>query len=169
MPEYRITADGRAALSAWLSTAPTEPATEIEVLLRLVFADSGDVEDLRRALNRSRDQVHATLVRDLVPQCQGYLDSGGPYPERLHLIGLFSDFYLRFVELLDDWTADALGELETWPTTARVGMTPAARRTFERVLEQYGDLADAPDRDPQPSRAHPTRASATTTATTTST
>lgn len=147
VPEYRITAAGRAALGAWLTTAPAAPATEIEVMLRLVFADGGNVEDLRQALRGSREHVHATLERQLVPQCREYLDSGGPFPERLHLIAVFSDFYLRFVELLDDWTDDALTELDTWPATTNVGMTPGARRTFQRILDRYGNQPNAPDHD----------------------
>jgi hypothetical protein len=51
-----------------------------------------------------------------------------------------SEFYLRFAELIDGWTADALEEIERWDSTQDVGMTTTARRTFERVLERY----DAP-------------------------
>ncbi len=138
VPEYAITAAGRDALRAWLNTAPAEPATEIEVLLRVVFADGGEVDDLRRALLESRARVHDTLEHLLVPQCREYLANGGPFPDRLHLVGLFSDFYLRFNELLDDWTDHALTEIDNWPNSTSVGMTPAAQRTFERVLERYG-------------------------------
>jgi len=139
VPEYSITEAGRAALRDWLTTPPAEPATEIEMLLRVVFADGGDVDDLRHAVLASRERVHLSLDRQLVPQCREYLATGGPFPDRLHLVGLFSEFYLRFVELLDDWTEHALTEIETWPSSSGVGMTPAARQTFERVVERYGE------------------------------
>jgi len=138
VPEYRITRAGRQALKAWLATPPAEPAAEIEAMLRLVFADAGGADDLRRALEANRDHLHTALRAHLVAQARGYLDDGGPFPERLHLIGLFSDFYLRFIEMLDEWTAASLAEIDQWPGTRDVGMTPAARRTFERVLERYG-------------------------------
>ena len=144
VPEYRITDAGRLALREWLATVPAEPATEIELLLRVVFADGGDIDHLREALEDSRARLHATMRRQLVPQCREYLAEGGPFPDRLHLIGLFSEFYLRFVELLDDWTDYALREVETWPSSRGVGMTPAARQTFEQVLERYGAGTSAP-------------------------
>jgi PadR family transcriptional regulator AphA len=144
VPEYRITDAGRTALREWLASAPAEPATEIELLLRVVFADGADVDDLRQALVDCDARLHATVRERLVPQCREYLADGGPYPERLHLIGLFSEFYLRFVELLDNWTEYALTEIETWPSSRAVGMTPAARQTFERVVERYGAAASTP-------------------------
>jgi len=135
--EYHITAAGRRALRAWLATPPAEPTAEIEAMLRVVFADAGDLDDLRSALVQNRARLDTAVRTHLLGQARGYLDDGGPFPDRLHLIGLFSDFYLRFVEMLDDWTDTALAELDTWPDTRDVGMTPAARATFERVLARY--------------------------------
>jgi PadR family transcriptional regulator, regulatory protein AphA len=138
VPEYRCTAAGRRALQTWLATAPSAPATEVEAMLRVVFADAGTVDDLRGALEANVEHIHDAIRTQLVAQCRGYLDDGGPFPDRLHLIGLFSDFYLRFAELLDAWTADALSEIDTWPSARGVGLTPAARHVFEAVLDRYG-------------------------------
>ena len=137
VPEYRITAAGRRALQGWLDTPPARPALDVEAMLRAVFADGGDLEQLRAALRSNLDQAQDAVREELVPQVRGYLDDGGPFPDRLHLIGLFSSFYLRFVELLEDWTEDALAEIDTWPGTEGVGLTDTARATFERVLARY--------------------------------
>jgi DNA-binding PadR family transcriptional regulator len=136
--EYRITSAGRRALRDWLQTPPGEPTTEIEAMLRVIFADSGTKTELRDALVANRDRLLAAIRAQAVDQCRGYLDDGGPFPDRLHLIGLFSEFYLRFVELVDDWTTEALIEIDRWPDVKDVGITRQARATFERVLDRYG-------------------------------
>src|SRR5688572_24106711 len=51
---YEITGEGRAALTAWLRTEPGPPRLELEPLLRLLFADHGEPDDLRRALHAFR-------------------------------------------------------------------------------------------------------------------
>lgn len=116
-------------------------------MLRVVFADSGTKEDLQQTLGTNRARMDTALRDQVVEQCRGYLQGGGPFPDRLHLIGLFSDFYLRFAELVDAWTADALAEIDQWDSTKRVGMTAHARRTFERVLARYDSTEpiDRPD------------------------
>lgn len=139
--EYRITAAGRRALREWHRTPPAEPAAEIEAMLRVVFADSGTADDLAAALVESRDRLVSAVRTQAVEQCRGYLDDGGPYPERLHLIGLFCDFYLRFVEAVDDWTTGALAEIDRWPQVDGIGMTDHARATFERVVARYGETS----------------------------
>ncbi|MGH9135120.1 MAG: PadR family transcriptional regulator [Ilumatobacteraceae bacterium] len=138
VPEYRITVAGRTALRSWLKTPPAEPATDIEAMLRVIFADAGTTDDLRRALESNRDRLKDAIRSQALDQCRDYLDTGGPFPDRLHLIGLFSDFYVRFEELIDDWTADALVEIDGWPDAAGVGMTAASRRTFEHIVARYG-------------------------------
>ena len=50
---YEITPAGRAALADWLTTAPSEPALDIEPLMRVLFADAGTTADLRAALELS--------------------------------------------------------------------------------------------------------------------
>lgn len=138
-PEYSITPSGRRALRAWLSTPPAEPATEVEAVLRVVLADSGDVDDLRAALVASVQAIRAGLGERLVAQSRGYLENGGPFPDRLHIIGVVGDFGYRLIEMLEEWTEHALAEIDSWPSTEGVGMTDGARRTFERIIQRYGD------------------------------
>jgi DNA-binding PadR family transcriptional regulator len=144
VPEYRISAAGRRALRAWLATEPAEPATDIEAMLRVIFADAGSKDDLRAALEANRDQLVAAIRSRLVDQCRGYLEDGGPFPDRLHLIGLFSDFFFRFAVLIEEWTADALDEIDRWPDARGVGMTPAVEELFEAVLARYGEGEGSP-------------------------
>src|SRR5688500_13601012 len=43
---YSITPRGRRALRAWLATPTSAPRLELEPMLRLLYADQGDVDDL---------------------------------------------------------------------------------------------------------------------------
>ncbi|MCP9950760.1 PadR family transcriptional regulator [Actinomadura madurae] len=47
---YSITPAGREALARWLGTEPAPPAMEFEGMLRVLFADQGDIDQLRRSL-----------------------------------------------------------------------------------------------------------------------
>src|SRR5438876_12449140 len=47
---YSITPAGRDALSAWLDIPVAPPTLEFECMLRVLFADQGDLSQLRAAL-----------------------------------------------------------------------------------------------------------------------
>jgi DNA-binding PadR family transcriptional regulator len=141
--EYRITPAGRRALAAWLATPPASPMVEIEGMLRLIHADHGEAADLVAALRSTVAGLHTEAVTAVGPQVADYLDTGGPFAERLHIIALHVDFYRRFVELLDDWTADAVAEIERWPSTRGVGLTAYGRDVFEGLAAWVAELEKA--------------------------
>ena len=129
---YTITPAGRAALKDWLGTDPAPPTVEIEGLLRVLLADQGTIKDLHAALEttaRQTRQLHdegATLVGDT-------LITGGPFPQRLHLIERILVFYGEFLFLLIRWCDETLAEVESWPSTCDVGLTPQARERLEQL------------------------------------
>jgi DNA-binding PadR family transcriptional regulator len=101
---YEITPAGREALRRQLATPPAPPQLEFEALQRLIFADQGSKQDLLAALDTTSRQVQQ-ILDDGLQQVRGYQADGGPFPERLHLIMLFSRFYTDFLLLLRDWVA----------------------------------------------------------------
>jgi len=130
---YTITSLGREALQGWLRTEPAPPTLEIEGMLRMLLGDQGSVEDLRAALESTAHQVRAVrtegraLVEDL-------LATGGSFPQRLHLVAPLVTFYSEFNNLLLRWCEDTLAEVETWPDTQDIGLTPRGTERLEQVV-----------------------------------
>src|SRR5438045_9016648 len=69
-------------------------------------------------------------------QVEGDVADGGPYPERLHLIALASDFNGRFLELCHDWIEEVRAEVQQWPTTVALGPTERTRRPLVAILRR---------------------------------
>jgi hypothetical protein len=71
-----------------------------------------------------------------IEQVEGYLADGGPFPERLHLIALASDFNGRFLELCHDWIEEVRTEAGHWSTTVGVGATERTKRRLVAILRR---------------------------------
>lgn len=141
--QYRITAAGRRALEAWLDTEPAAPLFEIEAMLRVTFADQGTPEQLTRALRSVGAWAEGELARAR-PQIESYLDTGGPFPERLHLIALVVGFYGELFDLMRRFFGDAADLVETWDATTGVPTDASLRDMLERTLRliESADSAD---------------------------
>ncbi len=127
---------GRAALKDWFGSEPAAPLLEVEGFLRLFLGDQATKEELRSALEataRHARELHAkgaTLIEEL-------LDTGGPFPQRLHLIERQSTFLDGFYRNLIEWCEQSIIEIEQWPDTRNVGLTPRGGRTqWERILAE---------------------------------
>src|SRR5215212_4544324 len=59
---YAITAKGRRELRAWLGTPSAEPSWENEALVKVFFADGGDLDSLRRTLVEMGDAARRRLT-----------------------------------------------------------------------------------------------------------
>jgi PadR family transcriptional regulator AphA len=132
---YTITAAGRAALQDWLGTEPGPPSFEIEGALRVLLADQGTTTDVRAALESTARQARELVSsgEDLIKEV---LKTGGPFPQRLHLTERIASLYGEFLYVLIGWCDETLTEIETWPDTRDIGLTPAARERFEQLLER---------------------------------
>jgi DNA-binding PadR family transcriptional regulator len=143
---YEITPAGRDTLRRQMATPPRPPQLEFDAMQRLVFADQGSKQDLLATLDATSRQVDQ-LLSDTLQQVRGYQAGGGPFPERLHLVMLFSRFYVDYLLLLQRWTALASHEVASWPSTKNLGLTDGTRQILEDLLRQgerlTGDPADA--------------------------
>ncbi|NQV07646.1 PadR family transcriptional regulator [bacterium] len=120
---YEITTEGREALGEWTRSRTQPPRIEIEVLLRLLFADHGSTKDLRRALDELEADIreHHDAIIELMAS---YLDGGHPFPERTHLSVLFATFQIEVFKTIERWIEFARHEIDDWPTTQDLRITP---------------------------------------------
>ena len=128
------------------------PELEFEAMARLIVADQGTKQDLLATLDATSGQVDQ-LLQDALQQLRGYQADGGPFPERLHLIMLFSRFYFDYLALLHDWVALARREVASWPTTSNLGLTDGTRQILNELLRQGEQLTSDPEHLPTGRRA----------------
>ena len=106
---YTITAQGRRELRAWLGTPSAPPSWENEALVKVFFADGGDLESLRGTLTEMRDAARARLGELAGPAAGEH-----PFPERRHLdeitMRLSRDLEVTQVR----WAEWALAETASW-------------------------------------------------------
>jgi DNA-binding PadR family transcriptional regulator len=132
--EYSITAAGRKALREWLGTPTSAPKIFNEPLLRVLYADQGDKADFLQALASLREALVPIFDEGQI-RVREYLEDEGPFPSRAHLVAAFADLGQRITTAIDEWAVDTMREASTWEDTKDLGMTPTARRTFERIAE----------------------------------
>jgi len=104
-------------------------------LLRVLFADHGSRDDLRAALQATARQVDDLRVSTL-SIAEDLVATGGPFPQRMHLIERLAAFYGEFLLLLHGWCEQTLAELDTWPDTRDVGLTPQSRKRLEQLMDR---------------------------------
>ncbi len=138
---YSITPAGQDALRGWLATGSAVPRFQNEPLLRVLFADHGTVEDLRRVLAELRSHV-AERRRLGIAQMAPYLDGEGLFQERAHIVVLVADLVSRIMGALDDWAASVEQIAADWDTTHALGMTDAARALLEQLIATERERID---------------------------
>jgi DNA-binding PadR family transcriptional regulator len=141
---YSVTRKGRRVLAEWLATPPQPPRLELPVMLRLLYADQAGKEDLLRAVEAARAWA-LQRAPDALEQTKGYLENGGPFPERLHIIALFGRFFVDLFEAMILWCDFAEDQIRTWPSTANLGMSDHTRtllKELEGRLEAFAERAN---------------------------
>jgi DNA-binding PadR family transcriptional regulator len=133
--QYTITPEGRAALEEWFGSEPAAPVIEAEGFLRMFLGDQATMADLRESLEataREARELHAkgkALIDEL-------LHTGGPFPQRLHLVEPLATFIAEFYRDLVGWCEQTITEIEEWPGTRDIGLTPRGRERWERILAE---------------------------------
>jgi DNA-binding PadR family transcriptional regulator len=113
---YSITEHGRQALDDWLGTPSGIFRLEFEAMVKVFFADQGSTRQLESNIIAIRDAALADLENDR-RFVEEYTTTGGPFPERLHIIGLATDLYVRLLRATLEWAGDAAAEVSMWPST----------------------------------------------------
>jgi PadR family transcriptional regulator, regulatory protein AphA len=139
---YAITPEGRAALRAWLAQPGAGPSLEFEALLKVFLAEQGDKQTLLanlrgiKAWAADEHRRGIALVRD-------YLQTGGPFPDRLHLIALMVRFLgFEWGSAVHRWATWAEQEVQRWPDVRAVEPN---RQALEDYLRLAGDQLAADD------------------------
>lgn len=129
---YAITDAGREALRRWLEEPGGPPLVEFEGLVKVLFAEQGTKQQLlatigaiREQAQRTRDE-HAALAADLA-------QTGGPFPDRLHVNSLVFKFMWEQTETVLRWAAWAAEEVAGWPDDISRASAPAAAAVLDEA------------------------------------
>jgi PadR family transcriptional regulator AphA len=138
---YSITDDGRTRLRDWLDDPAGIFRLEFESMVKVFFADQGSKSQLLANVAAIRDAAMADLETDrrFVDE---YTTTGGPFPERLHIIGLATDLYIRLLRATVEWADEATAEVSTWRSTR------AAPDPLRLLAQRHASTTQA--RQPQP-------------------
>jgi DNA-binding PadR family transcriptional regulator len=108
---YEITDQGRAELRAWLATPSADPSWENEALVKVFFADGGDLDALRGTLVG----MQVTARRRLGELAR--MAAEPPFPERRHLGALSIRLAQEQEETTLRWAGWALEQIGSWAAT----------------------------------------------------
>ncbi len=136
---YSITSAGRQALASWLGTEPAPPVLEFEGMLRLLFADQGSIDQLRQSMQAIATQAAARRAH-FADMATGILDTGGEYPDRVHVNALGMQFMTAYFDQIAAWANWALEETDGWDDTTTPAQTWAtqARDIFTHAAVRSG-------------------------------
>jgi len=135
---YTITPAGRRALRRWLDTPVAGPTLEFEGILRVLFADQGDLDQLRATLRMIGEQAAETRARFAAMATDTLVNR--TFAERIHVNALGMRFMIDHYEHIARWAEWALSVVDGWPD-AREGATTwadGARSVFEEAARAAG-------------------------------
>ncbi len=133
---YTITAAGRRALEAWLSTPPKPTALECEPLLRVFLADFATPEQFQVSLDQVRADAKAILDVGRVVGAE-YLAGTAPFQDQVHVRALVFDFLSSHARMLNDWADRTELAAAAWKRTSPTARDQSACASIKRVLDTY--------------------------------
>ena len=110
---YAITPTGRAELRRWLGTRSAPRTSEFEAMVKVFFADDGEIDDLRATLRRIREEAAERIAR--LDELTAAVATAPPFPERLHLNALTVRLQLDQELSILRWADWAQREVAGWP------------------------------------------------------
>jgi PadR family transcriptional regulator, regulatory protein AphA len=161
---YAISPAGRRVLSRWVAEPGTGVFFESEGALKVLFAESGNKQQLLATINSMR--AHALAVLDRRARVfDDVVRDGPPYPDRIHQSVLIFDLVNRLTSAVVEWADFAEACVGNWSALAPDRATRAdamrlvadLRDRAAAVVASHPRTADAPPQDrpasPQPRRA----------------
>lgn len=111
---YSITPKGRRALRRWLEGAGGGPSLEFEALLKVFYAEQSSKQAVLRNIEAMRAWAEEQNAMN-VAFARLYVESGGPFPERLAAIVLTGKFVTDFADMILAWSNWAADTVAVWP------------------------------------------------------
>lgn len=115
---YEITEAGRAALHDWLEVPSAGMRFESEAMIKVAFADAGDVTALRSTVREIRADAEARLA-EIISRSTEYRTSGGPFPNRLPVAAITGKLLMTQYQGVLRWAHWAEDAIAEW-----TGVTP---------------------------------------------
>jgi DNA-binding PadR family transcriptional regulator len=133
---YEITDKGREAMHAWLARPSGAPRLEFEPMLRVAFADQGEIDDVLAAIATLRDWAAKDLAvaHEMV---QAYRDGQAPFPDRMHINVLSAYLLAQVYGAILRWAELADEEIRTWDRTDALGMTDRTGELLDKLLDSW--------------------------------
>ena len=129
---YAITDRGRKALRRWLDEPGQPPVVEFDGVVKVLFAEQGTKDQLLATLRSIREQAertrneHVALAADLA-------QTGGPFPDRLHVNELVFKFMWEQTETVIRWATWAEDHVARWPHDIAGPAAPETGDLLRRV------------------------------------
>lgn len=120
---YQITEAGRAALRDRLDTPAAGMRMEFEAMIKVAFADGGDITQLRNSVREIRADAQARLD-EILSRSEEYATTGGPFPDRLPIVAITGKLLMAQYESVLRWAQWAEEAIDAWG-----GVTPETGAT----------------------------------------
>jgi PadR family transcriptional regulator, regulatory protein AphA len=115
---YQITDPGRAALCDWLDKPAAGMRMEFEAMIKVVFADGGDIDQLRTAVGEIRADAEARVV-EILSRSEEYANTGGPFPDRLPIVAITGKLLMGQYQAVVQWAQWAEDAIDDWTGVTR--------------------------------------------------
>ncbi|ODR07041.1 hypothetical protein AWC25_15590 [Mycobacterium sherrisii] len=120
---YEITKAGRTALHDWMDLPAAGIRLESEAMIKVAFADAGDVAQLRSTVQEIRADAEARLT-EIMDRLTEYATSGGPFPDRLPITAITGKLLMAQYQAILRWARWAEDATDQW-----TGVTPETGAT----------------------------------------
>jgi DNA-binding PadR family transcriptional regulator len=120
---YQITDAGRAALRERLDTPAAGMRIEFEAMIKVAFADAGDLTQLRKSVREIRADAERRLA-EILSRSTEYATTGGPFPDRLPIVAITGKLLMAQYESVVRWALWAEDAIGAWS-----GVTPETGAT----------------------------------------
>ncbi|MCV7412645.1 hypothetical protein AWC05_18660 [Mycobacterium florentinum] len=136
---YEITDAGRDALRDWLDAPAAGMRMEFEAMIKLAFADAGDVGQLRATVAEIRADAEARLA-EIMNRLAEYDTTGGPFPDRLPVAAITGKLLMGQHQAVIRWARWAEDAIREWTgVTPATGARVPAHAFTAGWPSQYGD------------------------------
>jgi DNA-binding PadR family transcriptional regulator len=141
---YSITAKGRRALQQWLAEPGGGPSLEFEALLKVFYGEQATKRDVLANIDAMaqwaarQDAVNVAFARL-------YRDTGGPFPQRLAVIGLTGKFLADLADMVGAWATWAADTVTDWPDDPAEADPP--HEVFDTIARRAIEPAPLPHAD----------------------